>query len=298
MRLIEDAKRLEADKDGSYPVVLISPGQGSSGFYTEEVIREYAPAALPKGSHVYLDHLKEGETRTPERLLGTLIEDTQVDEEGNAVNRFKPLSKHAEWIEEVRPHVGLSISVHGTGREEVIDGRKTVVVETLDPHITNTVDLVSYAGRGGRFLESYLEEAIQDSKPNPAETSAGTEEGKNSMELTAEQISALATAIAGQLPQANVEPPEPQIVADPEDRTAAIEATLKVESAEISKSVKDRLIEGIKAGNYEVDAVIAETVALREEIKTELTESLGAGVGSSAAGDGAGAGNDYEIKGW
>src|SRR5690349_5992637 len=65
--------------DGSFEVVLIAPGQGSSGYYSEEVIRDYAPTAWPKGTHVYLDHLKEGETRSPERLLGALVEDTVID---------------------------------------------------------------------------------------------------------------------------------------------------------------------------------------------------------------------------
>lgn len=296
MRLIESAKGLEAAKDGSYPVVLISPGQGSSGYYHEEVIREYAPEAFPKGTHVYLDHLKEGETRSVERLLGTLIEDTVVDESGQAINRFKPLSKHAEWIEEVRGAVGLSVSVRGTGREDVIDGRKTVVVESLEPHVTNTVDLVSYAGRGGRFLESYLEDANQEDNRTRTEPSAGNTEGTEVMELTDEQIGKIATAVVAQLPQAET-PSEPQTVADPEDRAAAVEATVKVESAEISASLKAKLIEGIKAGDYDVDQRIADDIALREEIRTELTESLGAGAGASALNESA-KDDTYEIEGW
>jgi hypothetical protein len=306
---------LVAKGDGTYPVVLISPGRGSSGYYSETLIESYAPQAWPKGTHVYLDHLKEGETRSPEKLLGTLIEETTVDESGNAVNRFKPLSKHAEWIEEIAPFVGLSISAQGTGKPGTIDGEPAYVVETLDPHVTNTVDIVSYAGRGGKFLESFLEEANASENPGSQVQESGATKGNGTMTLE-EQVAALLVSVgalvqkidARESAEADAAAVVPEVKAQVAE---AVEATRKVAEAEISASLKATLNEGILNGEYDVDAAIAKDVAYREEIRAELaaagthveeevtrlpaalTESLG----SSAAG-GTSTADPYAIAGW
>lgn len=292
--LIENAPSgsIKPASDGSYPVLLISPGQGSSGYYREEVIADYAPGAFPKGTHVYLDHLKEGETRSPEKLLGTLIEDTTVNANGEAVNRFKPLKKHAEWIEEVRGVVGMSVSVRGEGRKGEVNGRETLIVESLDPHITNTVDLVSYAGRGGRFLESYLEEA-NSAAPGDNVLPAGTvvedltEKDNNTMAISEEQFAALVESVGTVVAKIDVLveglTPEKVVEADV-DRAAAVSAVVAVESADISDATKARLTEGIKAGNYDVDGVIEAEKALREEIRAEFEARALEEAGASAAG--------------
>lgn len=288
--LVENAPSgsIKAANDGSYPVVLITPGQGASGYYREEVIADYAPIAFPKGTHVYMDHLKEGETRSPEKLLGTLVEETTVNADGEAVNRFKPLSKHAEWIEEVRPFVGMSVSVRGDGRPGEIDGRKTLIVESLDPHVTNTVDLVSYAGRGGRFLESYLEEAnaAEDPKPNSSNLEESTEGNDTTMAITEEAFNALVESVSGIVAKIAVieSAVAPATTADTDDRAAVIAAVRAVESAEISDATKARLTEGIEAGNLDVAAAIASEVALREEIRAELEAKQLEEAGASTGG--------------
>ena len=294
------AGSLQASEDGTFPIALITPGQGSSAYYTEEVIRTYAPAALPKGTHVYLDHLKEGESRSPEKLLGYLTEDTTVDEEGRAVNRFKPLKKHREWIEDIAPLVGFSISVRGTGSEGEIDGKKTLIAESLEPHVTNTVDIVSYAGRGGKFLESYLEVANQHDR-TPSDEEAGSMEGNESMtdeqmEKLAQSISAALApkleAIEGLLTPAEVENDDAE-----KDRVAAIEAVRAVESADVSDETKASLIEGIKRGNYDVQAEIEKEQRLRESIRAELAEKLGGGAGAGILKESHND-DDYNVKGW
>lgn len=283
--------------DGSYPVVLISPGQGSSGYYREEVIADYAPAAFPKGTHVYLDHLKEGETRTPEKLLGTLIEDTVVNESGEAVNRFKPLKKHAEWIEEVRGVVGMSVSVRGDGRPGEINGVNTLIVESLDPHITNTVDLVSYAGRGGRFLESYLEEALAADQEDTHQSEPLAEHRKDNETMALEeQVADLIESVKGLVAKIDARESKDETPDADADRAAAVAAVVAVESADISDATKARLTEGIKAGNYDVDSVIEAEKALREEIRAEFEARTLEEAGASAANGG---NSDLtDVKGW
>lgn len=276
-----------ADEDGSYPIVLITPGQGSSGYYREEVIRDFAPGAFPKGTHVYLDHIEEGESRSPEKLLGYLTEDTTVNENGEAVNRFKPLSKYREWVDEVKSLVGFSVSVAGEGRPGEVQGRQTVIVESLLPSVTNTVDIVSFAGRGGRFLESFLEAAHaefgDDPQPDPQ---TGHRKENEDMAVSEEQFNALVESVESLVAAfAESRTPEPKGEdAAAEDRKAAIAAVRAVESADISAATKAVLIEGIEAGNYDVQPAIDREVALRESLREEIEAQILTEAGASARG--------------
>lgn len=287
----------EVAEDGTFPVTLIAPGQGSTAFYTEEVIAEYAPTAWPKGTHVYLDHLKEGETRTPEKLLGALVEDTKIDPEtGEARNRFKPLSKHRDWIEEVRPYVGLSISASGEGRRETIDGRETVFAESIDYSITNTVDIVSYAGRAGRFLESFLEEA-NESDP----LKRGLEKGNGTMavEDKLDQLTSTVASLVGKFEareSAELEAKQAQEAAEKavvdaeqvekdaaEDRNKAIEATKAVAESDAPASLKEELYAGIAEGKYDITESLEKHKKLREEWLAEAGAFNFREAGASAA---------------
>ena len=296
------AGKLEESSDGTYRVVLITPGQGTSGYYRESVIASDAPAAFPKGTHVYLDHLEEGEKRTPDKILGTLVEDTKIAEDGSAVNRFKPLKKHADWIEEVRGIVGLSVSVSGTGVRGDVDGKQTMIVESLTPSITNTVDIVSYAGRGGRFLESYLEEANLAEEENAPGTDVERTKGNaNKMTYSEEQVDSLIESVkvlADNVAQLT-EAAKPEVKDADEDRKAAVAAVRAVESANVSDDTKARLVESIEAGNYDVQGIIDTEVALRESIREELqAEFQESAAGSSAGGKGGDGSDPYKINGW
>ena len=70
-----------------------------------------------------------------------------------------------------------------------------------------------------------------------------------------------------------------------------------MESAEVSDDLKTKLIEGIEAGNYDVQSAIDEHIklreSLREEIKQEFKESGIVGAAGSAGGD-----TTVTVKGW
>lgn len=290
--------------DGSYPVVLLTPGQGATAYYSEEVVARDAPSAFPKGTHVYLNHLQKGEVRSPEKILGTLVADTTIREDGAAMNRFLPVDRWAPLVKDVHKIAGLSINAGGTARLGMIDGKTTRIAESIAYEITNSVDLVSYPGRpGSGFTESYdslyneamsayVEEDHQTGAPDPGHLEEGIR-----MALE-EQVTDLATAVAGLttlveslVPKAPVtEPGEFDAKAD---RAAALEAQALVESAEVPTSVKTRLTESIKDGNYDVAPAIAEAVALREEIKTSFVES-----GQILGASGAPGSEPVSVKGW
>lgn len=282
-------------EDGAYPVVLITPGQGTSGYYHEAVIQEYAPIAFPKNTHVYMDHLKEGESRSPERLLGTLVEETVVNDEGEATNWFKPLRKHAEWVEDVHSIVGLSVAVAGDGRKGEMNGKQTLIVESLAASPTNTVDIVSFAGRGGKFLESYIEDVIESTQTEP---SGGTTKGTEpTMAIDEARLDAFLTAAEGLLAAKPAEPEAPSAAAAEADRASAVDAVVAIEAADISKELKAQLLEGVKAGDYNVAGKIEAEATLRESIRAELQAAILTEAGASTAG-GKTLTEEYDVAGW
>lgn len=290
------AGALIGDSD-SYEVVLLTPGLGASAYYSEQVVSRDAPAAFPKGTHVYLGHTPVGQEPTPDKLLGTLIEDTTIREsDGAAVNRFKPVPRHADLVAQVRKHVGLSINAQGTATRGIVDGRDVKIAESIDYHRTNSVDMVSYAGReGSGFVESLFASTFGESVQPETSATGSQEKGIRMIDAEAKEYFDSRFAILESLVKPAVPPQKAADDHDAEaDRASAVEAVRAVESAEVSTSVKDRLIEGIKRGEYDVASAITEAVAEREALKAELKESGFVPVGAAgAAGDG-----PVVVKGW
>lgn len=284
-----------------YPVVLLTPGLGASAYYSESVIAKYAPTAFPKGTHVYLTHGRmAGGEPDPEKLLGTLVEDTTIREsDGAAVNRFVPVATRAEFVEAVHKHVGLSVSARGNATIGTIDGRQVKIAESIDYAINNTVDMVSYPGRAGSgFVESAFAQYAEDVQTEPS--APGEQENGNKMPITEEQfteltesVKALTTLVESALPKA----PAAEELDAAKDRKAAVDATRIVEAAKLPDETKTALIEGIAEGNYEVEAEIAKVTALRESLKAEVEAEFKEShiVGASGTG---GAGEAVTVKGW
>jgi len=152
--------------------VLITPGRGSSGIYTEETLRASGPIAFPKGTHSYVDHPShEGEVRSPKNLIGVLATDARYEEGVGLTADIDIMPHWKEFVEAVAPHTGLSIYAMGDGKYND-DG--DVVVEALIPHVQNSVDLVSYAGRpGSQLADKLYEAAIAMSEAAPGELRVG-----------------------------------------------------------------------------------------------------------------------------
>jgi len=49
--LTESSSKLAKTEEGTWRAVLITPGKGSSGIYTESMLKEYGPKAFKKGTH-------------------------------------------------------------------------------------------------------------------------------------------------------------------------------------------------------------------------------------------------------
>lgn len=137
--------------------VLITPGKGSSGIYSEETLRKSGPTAFKKGTHSYVDHPRqEGDVRSPKNLIGVLSEDARYEDGIGLVAELDIMPHWKEFVEAVAPHTGLSIYAMGEGG---YNDAGEIIVESLVPHTQNSVDLVSYPGRPGSKLADKLYEA-------------------------------------------------------------------------------------------------------------------------------------------
>lgn len=166
-RIVEATKgKVKSEGNGIFLLKIISEGQGSSGYYTREMLEKYGPAVFTKGTLSYANHSTEkelSEGRDINKIVGKLHEDAFVedDEDGKASvwAKYKVRPQWIEFVEEFKDSIGASIFVTGEASEQEIDGQKTLVVESLDaddPY--KSVDLVAAAGRGGkveRMLEAY-----------------------------------------------------------------------------------------------------------------------------------------------
>ena len=303
-QLVESSGRfLETRADGAIKIVLITPGQGTSAYYTESVLREHGPAAFPKGTHSYPKHEK-AQDRNPLNMIGAFVEDAYFEEGIGLVNWLMPRDSMRGNIEEIAPYVGFSINASGDTEMLEQDGQLTKVATTIIPSVTNTVDLVSYAGRGGHFAlaESLVEQALADSQ---TESSAESHKKDENMALE-DEVRNLVTAISPLLDEfrgikETLTQRTDEVAESKVEAANAVDAAVKVEKSEIPESVKESLREGIKAGNYDVDDQIAFYEKLAKEIresaieeaKSSLQESYVFGTVSSS-----GAASDATVKGW
>jgi hypothetical protein len=151
------------------------------------MLREFAPLALPEGMKAYINH---DERRDPRDLLGSYPDGAFWDEnegpEGALVSELEPLPSKREFVEEVAPHVALSIFAMGTLDE---DGNVTSLV----PHRTNGVDMVGYGGLEGSTIgEQVYERAMTLLEERPA---APADEKENNM-TKEELVAALGEALS------------------------------------------------------------------------------------------------------
>ena len=156
-QLLTESSSAPVKSGNNWRAVLITPGKGSSGVYTEEMLKEYGPEAFKKGTHSYVDHPRdESDIRSPKNLIGVLAEDARYEDGVGLVAELSIMPHWKEFVEAVAPHTGLSIYAMGEGN---YNDAGEVVVENLVPHTQNSVDLVSYPGRAGSKLADKLYEA-------------------------------------------------------------------------------------------------------------------------------------------
>lgn len=178
--LVENARILESSTTtaGHKLVQLISPGWGSSGYYSASVLEQAASdVVIPAGTHMYADHPTDVEAmERPGRSIKDLISVTASDarlattadiaagaDQGALVAEVRIAAPYRDLIEDLGDSIGVSIRGDATditvGEAE---GRSGRIIEGL-AHV-ESVDWVTRAGRGGRVLQ-LLESAWATANP-------------------------------------------------------------------------------------------------------------------------------------
>lgn len=249
--LHETARLIESSSTatGRKLVQLISPGWGSSGYYSTEVLEQAAAdVVIPKGTHMYADHPTEEEAesrpgRSIKDLMSVTIEDARLatDAEvaagadpGALVAEVRIGAPYRDLIKDFGDVVGVSIRGDATdiplGEAE---GRSGRIIEGL-AHV-QSVDWVTKAGRGGKVLAlaehaiaearnvgQWVESRIHRDFTVLADDMAG--EGRLTREERIQLSSAIGDALAAFV--ANLESAAPQLYqrdiwADPADTVGA-----------------------------------------------------------------------------
>lgn len=190
--LVERAVRQD---DGRALIKLIAPGWGSSGYYSEAVLRRDGPAVFKAGTHQYWNHPTLSEqVERPERdlrdLAATLVEDARylsggAAPQGDGLYAWSEVQPHyREAVESLAPHIGTSIIAYGQGREGSAEGRTGRIIERITRG--ESVDFVTQAGAGGAVVQLF--EAARRRQAAPAPASNPTED---TMPLTPEEAARL-----------------------------------------------------------------------------------------------------------
>jgi hypothetical protein len=146
-----------AQAPGRFLVELITPGWGSSGYYSPQVLESAAQAEVfPAGLHMYLDHPSASESiERPERsvrdLAAVLTEAARWD--GNAlVAEAAVFGPYREVLGQMSEAIGVSIRAAADVTDNAqAEGRRGRVVNQLVEGLS--ADFVTRAGRGGRIVE-------------------------------------------------------------------------------------------------------------------------------------------------
>ena len=171
MGKILESANVVSTSPGRMLIKLITPGQGSSGFYSSEVLEAAASdKVFPRGTQMHIDH--DSFTESAERpegslrnLAAVLEEDAYVDKEGNLVAEALVSSAWRPFLVEFKDFIGASINAAA----DITRESTGVVIERLLPSPTNRVDFVTIAGRGGSILQ------VLESARNVAERSVVSE---------------------------------------------------------------------------------------------------------------------------
>lgn len=169
-----ETPKLQEAATATYPIKLISPGRGSSGYYPPEVLKKAGESKVFKaGTQMFWNHDTDAEeSARPEGDLNRLAAVTTTDASWNEAGHDGPglyahakvFSDYADKVKEMGPHIGLSIRAGGDRDESARgpDGKPRVITALKN---AASVDFVTKAGRDGKiFTESKKEGEVDMDK--------------------------------------------------------------------------------------------------------------------------------------
>jgi hypothetical protein len=155
--LIEQAVR----DDGTLRLKIIQPGWGSSGYYSPELLKRDGPAVFRNGLKMFWDHPTDREEEErPEgsltNLASVLTSDAEWSEGPRGPGLYadaKVFDAYRPAVDELAPHIGVSIRAFGTAHPGEAEGRKGPILDELTAAMS--VDYVTEPGAGGAILQAF-----------------------------------------------------------------------------------------------------------------------------------------------
>ena len=172
---LREAKGKVLDADGTIQIKIADAGAGSSGFYSEQVLKDAAPL-FKAGTQMFANHMTEHErAERPEgdinNLAAVFTEDAQWLDDGPKgpalYTRARPKEAFKARLEDWADDTGVSLDASGILAIGEVEGKTMPVVEKL--LAVNSVDFVTRAGRGGQIV-SLSESARPTPNPTPLPT--------------------------------------------------------------------------------------------------------------------------------
>ena len=287
IKLKEDLALSAPQSSGNkWRIKVIQSGWGSSGYYGSEMLKEYGPAVFAAGTKVFMNHPSASEDNDrPERdvhqLAGKLVSDAVFMEDGLFAD-VQFYSHYAPIIKEMAGDVGLSIHALGEATLGEAEGREGPIIESLVADPLTSVDVVTVAGAGGKFISLLESYKSQDTPTNLVEESAM--EG-NRMSITKEELEAAVADLKDAFVEA-ISPLRESVsvlveAATPAEADTEIQEVPSLDPVEVAEKFNEsglpkvalmRVSEGLKSetNTKTVDELIEEEKAYAESIRESL----------------------------
>jgi hypothetical protein len=290
MKRLDESVGFEASQSGNkWRVKVIESGWGSSGYYGADMLAKYGPEVFTEGVKVFMNHPSANEASDrPERdvhqLAGKLVSNAVFNEADKSLYADVQFYSHyAPIIKEMAGDVGLSIHALGSAQMGEADGRKGPIIESLVADPLTSVDVVTVAGAGGKFI-SLLESYKSNDNFTTVEESL---EEEGNMSITKEEFEAaiadLKTAFVEALTPVVesvsilAEAAKPAEVVEGEETPALdpVDVAEKFNESGLPKIALARVAESLKSesNTKTVDELLADEVAYAAAIRTEVTEA-------------------------
>lgn len=271
------------ESKSKWRVKVIESGWGSSGYYGTELLKKDGPKVFKAGTKVFMNHPSISESNDrPERdvhqLAGKLLTDAYF-KENSLYADVEFYSHYAPIIREMAGDVGLSIHALGNSYMGEAEGREGPIIESLVEDPLTSVDVVTVAGAGGKFvalLESYRQNGDVTELVAESET-----EGKE-MSITKEELEAafddlketLVDALAPLRESVSVlveaaTPAEEEAVEEEAHAIDPVEVAEKFNESGLPKVALQRVAEAMKSdtNTKTVDELIADEKAYADSIR-------------------------------
>lgn len=288
-KLNESASLFSADSKNKWRVKVIESGWGSSGYYPADMLRKYGPQVFTEGTKVFMNHPSASEsTDRPERdvhqLAGKLVSNSYF-REGALFADVEFYSHYAPIIKEMADDIGLSIHAMGNSYMGEAEGRQGPIIESLVEDPLTSVDVVTVAGAGGKFvalLESYRNNAevtdlVAESNTEGKEMSITKEEFESALadlkETFVDALAPLSESVSVLVEESA--DAEEEAVEDEAPAIDPVDVAEKFNESGLPKVALQRVTENMKSdqNTKTVDELIADEKAYADSLKESVAAS-------------------------